>query len=89
MQLAAGVGQADVVGVDQGQGPDRRPRQRLDQPRADAPEPDDRDMAPGQARGRAAAVEPVDAGEALLEVGGHRHIVVTPTASTGAGAGAC
>jgi molybdopterin/thiamine biosynthesis adenylyltransferase len=62
-QLATGVGQAQVVGVDEGQVADRAARQRLGRPRADAAQPDHRNPRARQPGHGAGAIQPVDAGE--------------------------
>ena len=67
MQLAVGVGKANLIRVDQGQLANAASGQRLDSPRSHAPQADHADVFAGQALGAATAVEPVDAGKALAQ----------------------
>jgi hypothetical protein len=55
-QLPVGVGHADVIGIDQGQVADRRTRQRLHHPRADAAHAHHRHAAALQALERTYAI---------------------------------
>ena len=67
MQLAIAVGQADIVRIHQGQASHATARERLHGPRTDAAQTDHRNMAARETFDRAAAVQSVDAGEALFE----------------------
>ncbi len=77
-QLAIGVGDAQIVGIDQGELADRGPRQRLGRPRPHPAEADHGDVARGQALDRAPAIQPVDAGESFAQVLSHQPILARP-----------
>ena len=78
VDLAVGVGDAEVVGVDQGHAADAAAREAFRGPAADAADADHGDFRPAEAFQRGQAVEASDAGKAV-EVGvAHAAIVGLP-----------
>jgi len=66
VQLAIGIGDADIVGIDDREFTDARARQRLYRPRADAAHADHAHVRARESRGGARTVKPVDACKAFF-----------------------
>ena len=74
-QLAVGIGDADIIGVDQAQMADRRAHQRLHDPRAHPAHAHHGHLAAAQVGDGAGSVQPVDTGKALTQFFFHPRIL--------------